>query len=272
MSGIIAWAGDYAVYLPLLGILVLVLGFALRFNPMLVVPVAAITTGLLAGLDLGEVIAKLGKAFNDSRAIIIPWVVLPVIGLLERYGLQQRARAVIGAFQAATVGRLLILYLFYRQAISAIGLHSTAGHPQTVRPLVAPMAVAAAERQAALDERTRQRIKAHAAGTDNVGLFFGEDIFIAIGSIVLIQQTLEAYQIMLRPLDLALWAIPTAIFAFLIHSARLLLLDRELNKSSPGRGGGPAKLVEGAPSLAPRPLHPSPSASGPPPRSGEDRA
>jgi len=228
MSVIIAWAGDYAVYLPLLGIVVLVLGFALRFNPMLVVPISALTTGLLAGLDLNEVIARLGRAFNDSRAIIIPWVVLPVIGLLERYGLQQRARAVIGAFQAATVGRLLILYLFYRQLISAIGLHSTAGHPQTVRPLVAPMAVAAAERQAPLDKRLRQRIQAHAAGTDNVGLFFGEDIFIAIGSIVLIQQTLEAYQIVLSPLDLALWAIPTAIAAFIIHSARLLMLDRSL--------------------------------------------
>ena len=105
MSALIAWAGDYAVYLPLLGIVVLVLGFALRFNPMLAVPVAAITPGLLAGPDIKQVIAKLGKAFNDSRAIIIPWVVLPVIGLLERYGLQQRARAVISAFQAATVGR-----------------------------------------------------------------------------------------------------------------------------------------------------------------------
>jgi uncharacterized membrane protein len=228
VSWLIAWAGEGAVYLPLIGIVVLVLGFALRFNPMLVVPIAAITTGLLAGLDLDSVISRLGKAFNDSRAIIIPWVVLPVIGLLERYGLQQRARAVIGKFQAATVGRLLILYLFYRQAISAIGLHSTAGPAQTVRPLVAPMAVAAAERQASLDKWQRQRIQAHAAGTDNVGLFFGEDIFIAIGSIVLIQQTLEAYNIILRPLDLALWAIPTAIAAFIVHSARLLWLDRSL--------------------------------------------
>ncbi|HYI48220.1 MAG TPA: DUF969 domain-containing protein [Allosphingosinicella sp.] len=224
-----------AQYLPLIGILVLVLGFAFRFNPMLVVPAAALSTGLLAGLGPDEVIAKLGKAFNDSRAIIIPWVVLPVIGLLERYGLQQRARAVIERFRAATAGRLLILYLFYRQLISAIGLHSTAGHPQTVRPLVAPMALAAAERQAKLDDAARQRIKAMAAGTDNVGLFFGEDIFIAIGSIVLIQQTLEAYQITLRPLDLALWAIPTAIAAFLIHSARLIMLDRSLARLAAGQ-------------------------------------
>ena len=216
-------------YLPLLGIVVVVLGFALRFNPMLVVPVAALTTGLLAGLDLVEMIGKLGKAFNDSRIIIIPYVVLPVVGLLERYGLQQRARAVIAGFRAATVGRLLILYLLYRQLISAIGLHSTAGHPQTVRPLVAPMAVAAAEQQGAeLDEETVEQVKAYSAATDNVGLFFGEDIFFAIGSIVLIQQTLEGYDIMLSPLELAVWAIPTAIAAFLIHSSRLLLLDRKL--------------------------------------------
>ena len=215
-------------YLPLLGLLVLVLGFALRFNPMLVVPVAAISTGLLAGLDLVEIVGKLGKSFNDARIILIPWIVLPVIGLLERYGLQQRARAVITGFRAATVGRLLILYLIYRQIISAIGLHSTAGHPQTVRPLVAPMAVAAAEQQAEIDEETSDKVKAYAAATDNVGLFFGEDIFFAIGSIVLIQQVLEGYAIRLSPLELAVWAIPTAIAAFIIHSTRLLLLDRSL--------------------------------------------
>jgi uncharacterized membrane protein len=219
-------------YLPLLGIVVVIVGFALRFNPMLVVPVAALTTGLLAGLDLVEVIGKLGKAFNDARIIIIPWVVLPVIGLLERYGLQQRARAVISGFRAATVGRLLILYLFYRQLISAIGLHSTAGHPQTVRPIVAPMAVAAAERQTDLTENESEQVKAYAAATDNVGLFFGEDIFFAIGSIVLIQQTLEAYNIVLSPLELAVWAIPSAVAAFIVHGFRLLMLDRTLARKS----------------------------------------
>jgi uncharacterized membrane protein len=221
-------------YLPLLGIVVVILGFALRFNPMVVVPAAALTTGLLAGLDIVTVIAKLGKAFNDSRIIIVPYVVLPVIGLLERYGLQQRARAVIAGFRAATVGRLLILYLIYRQLISAIGLHATAGQAQTVRPLVAPMAVAAAERQTELDEPTSERVKAYAAATDNVGLFFGEDIFFAIGSIVLIQQTLEAYGIVLSPLQLAAWAMPSALAAFLIHSARLLMLDRKLARTAGG--------------------------------------
>jgi uncharacterized membrane protein len=220
-------------YWPLLGILLVVAGFALRLNPMLVVTAAALATGLLAGLDLVAVVSTFGKAFNDNRIIAIVWIVLPVIGLLERFGLQQRAAALIRGMRRATTGRLLLLYLGYRQVTAAIGLHSTAGHPQTVRPLVAPMALAAAETQhGELDEATADKVKSYAAATDNVGLFFGEDIFFAIGSIVLIQQTLLTYGYNLSPLQLALWAIPTAIAAFLIHGARVLLLDRSLRRAA----------------------------------------
>jgi 5-oxoprolinase (ATP-hydrolysing) len=66
--------------------------------------VAALATGLLAGLDLVEVISTFGKAFNDNRIIAIVWIVLPVIGLLERFGLQQRAAAVIRGLRNATTG------------------------------------------------------------------------------------------------------------------------------------------------------------------------
>jgi uncharacterized membrane protein len=215
-------------YWPLVGILLVVIGFALKFNPMLVVTVSAIVTGLIAGMDPIEVISTFGKAFNDSRIIAIVWIVLPVIGLLERFGLQQRAAALIRKMRGATVGRLLF---GYRQVTSAIGLQSTAGHPQTVRPLVAPMALAAAEKEhGELTEDEAEKVKAYSAATDNIGLFFGEDIFIAIGSIVLIQQILSTYGYNLAPLHLALWAIPTAIAAFVIHGARLLLFDRKFRR------------------------------------------
>ena len=260
-------------YWPLLGIALVVVGFALRLNPMLVVTAAAIVTGLLADMDLVQVVSTFGKAFNDNRIIAIVWIVLPVIGLLERYGLQQRAAAVIRGFRNATTGKLLLLYLIYRQITAAIGLHSTAGHPQTVRPLVAPMALAAAEKQhGELDEDTAETVKAYSAATDNVGLFFGEDIFFAIGSIVLIQATLETYGYSLAPLELAVWAIPTAIAAFVVHGARLLALDRRLVRSSPGRGDGSSAGADGGGSEPVRhPLHHSASLHGSPPRSGEDQ-
>ena len=79
-----------------------------------------------------------------------------------------------------------------------------------------------------LPRTIRERIRAYAAATDNVGLFFGEDIFIAIGSILLIRGFLEQNGILVEPTHLALWAIPTAIAALLVHGARLLLLDRRL--------------------------------------------
>lgn len=215
----------------LLGIAIIVAGFLLRFHPLLVILASAIVTGLAAGLNPLAIIAALGKAFNDARYVSIIWIVLPVVGLLEANGLQERARGLIATMRGATVGRFLTGYLLLRQMLAAIGLTSVAGHPQTVRPLVAPIAEAAAERQAGdLTDADREGIKAMAAATDNVGLFFGEDLFLAIGSILLIKGLLEQYGILLEPLQLSLWAIPTAIAAFLIHGFRLWRLDRRLRR------------------------------------------
>ncbi|HWT11810.1 MAG TPA: glycine--tRNA ligase subunit beta [Allosphingosinicella sp.] len=55
--------------------------------------------------------------------------------------------------------------------------------------------------------------------------------------------------------------------------AQWLIQERIVRpKSSPGRGGGPAaqRTVEGVPQSTQPPLHHSPSANGPPPRTGED--
>lgn len=229
--------------LVLLGIAVVVFGFLVRANPLLVVMAAAMTTGLAAAwtpaADLGDMhaaalatLAAFGKAFNDSRYVSIVWFVLLAIGLLERAGLQERARMLIAKVQAATVGRVLWVYFVVRQIAAALGLTSLGGHPQMVRPLVAPMAEGAAEaRFGALPHRERFLIRSHAAAADNIALFFGEDIFIAIASILLIKGFLEQNGIIVEPLELSVWAIPTAIAALAIHSVRLILLDRRLKRA-----------------------------------------
>ena len=217
----------------LLGVAVVVVGFAARLNPLLIVATAAVVTGIAGGLDLVATLGVLGKAFRDNRYISVVWLILPLIGLLEREGLQERAKALIGRLREATAGRLLVIYLVIRQLAAAVGLTSLGGHAQMVRPLIAPMAEAAAEtRHGDLPQSLRDRIKAMAAATDNVGLFFGEDIFIAIASILLIKGFLEENGIIVEPLHLSMWAIPTAICALVIHGARLLLLDRQLGKAA----------------------------------------
>ncbi len=213
----------------LIGVLVVVGGLMARLNPVLVVTAGAIVTGLAGGIGPFALVCALGKAFNDARFISVAFLVLPVIGLLERAGLPAQARALVARLRALTVGRLLIAYLALRQLSCALGLLSLGGQASMVRPLIAPMAEGLAEtRLGPGDARRRRLIRAHAAAADNIGAFFGEDIFVALGSVLLIQAVLEQNHIVVAPLRVALWAIPTALVAFTVHALRLARLDRTL--------------------------------------------
>src|SRR3954463_12560983 len=216
----------------LLAIAVVVVGFALRINSMLVVTAAGIVAGLIGGLSPVKILNAFGDGFAGSRSVTVFIVTLPVIGLIERYGLQHQARKLISKLKVLTTGRLLALYMLIRQGTAAVGLTSIGGYAQAVRPLIHPMAAGAAERRyGKLPDKLHEKIKGFAASADTVGLFFGEDIFVAIGSILLITGFVDsAYGLKLDALHVALWAIPTAVCAFLIHGARLLNLDRQLNR------------------------------------------
>jgi uncharacterized membrane protein len=221
----------------LLGIAVVVVGFLVRINPLLVIAAAVLATGWAAGFDIVHTLSLFGHAFNQNRYVSIVFLVLPVIGLLEREGLQERARILIGRLRGATTGRLLLIYMLFRQAMAAIGLASAVGgHAQVVRPLIAPMAEAAAEKNGALSDADRKTIRAFAASADNIGAFFGEDIFLAMSSVLLVKGFLEQNHIIVQPLSISLWSIPTAVIAALIHGTRLLLLDRKLKRATKGDG------------------------------------
>ncbi|MCW7548100.1 DUF969 domain-containing protein [Photorhabdus sp. APURE] len=216
---------------PLIGIAVIVVGFLLRFNPVLVVIVAGIITGLAAHMPITTILEKLGSGFLNTRNLpLILLLPLATIGLLERHGLKERAQTWISNIKTATAGRLLIIYLFIREITAALGLTSLGGHPQMVRPLLAPMVEGATEnRHHDLPDDVRYRLRAMSAATDNVGLFFGEDIFVAFGAIIFMHNfMLESGGIQTEPLHIAMWGIPTAVCAFLIHAFRLSRLDHHI--------------------------------------------
>jgi uncharacterized membrane protein len=215
---------------PLIGVAVIAVGFALRFNPMLIVSLAAIATGCAAHLPIERILDAIGSGFVKTRVIpLIVLLPLAVIGLLERHGLRERAQTWISGIRAATPGRLLIAYLFVREITAALGLTGLGGHAQMVRPLVSPMAEGAAQaRFGKLSDAARYRVRAFAAAADNVGLFFGEDIFVAFGAIVLMVTFLKEAGIVVQPMHVAVWGMPTALAAFIVQSYRLHLLDRWL--------------------------------------------
>lgn len=210
----------------LLPVLVVVAGFALRQHPARVVLVAALSAGVVGGMRWDEFLDALGTSFLKARYLLVFVFALPVIAQVEAFGLRELARRLIGRWQGVRLGRLLLGYLGIRQLAAALGLTSLGGHAQMVRPLLAPMAEAAADKEGEIDDAERQRVRALSAATDNVGLFFGEDIFLAFGAVLLMQSFLAENGIELSPLHIALWGIPTAVLAFVIHGTRLVLLDR----------------------------------------------
>lgn len=214
----------------LIAVAIVVVGFALRINSMLVVTIAGFAAGLIAGINPVKIIEIFGTGFAGSRSVTVFIVVLPVIGLIERHGLMQQARRLIGKLKGMTAGKLLTVYLLIRQATAAVGLTAIGGPAQAVRPLVAPMAEASAERtHGPLTRRMREKVRSYASSADTIGLFFGEDVFMAIGSILLITGFVDTtYNLKLEALQIALWAIPTAICAFFIHGFRLMRLDKQL--------------------------------------------
>jgi len=240
----------------LTAVAVVVVGFALGINAMLVVTVAGIVAGLIGHLSPVQILDAFGTGFAGSRSVTVFIVTLPVIGLLERYGLQEQARRLISKLAGLTAGRLLGIYLLVRQGTAALGLTAIAGPAQTVRPLVYPMAEAAAVRKhGELPENVRERLKGYTASSDTVGLFFGEDIFVAVGSILLITAYVDTnFHLTLEAIDVALWAIPTAICALLLHGIRMLMVDRCIDRSvrEAAEPGGPADPAEPAASATPR--------------------
>lgn len=218
-------------YWPLLGVLLVVIGFMRRWNPVLVVMLSGAVAGLAAGMNPAELLTEFGEGFTKNRYLLIIILTLPVLGALERAGLREHAQNWIADKKKLTTGRLLTLYLAVRQLTAAIGLTSLGGQAQTVRPLLAPMAEGSAQaKHGKLGIVSTEKIRAMSAATDNVGLFFGEDIFLAFGAVLLIQGVYADNGILLEPISIAIWGIPTAICAFAIHAWRIKRFDASLPK------------------------------------------
>ena len=102
-------------WIKLIGILIIIIGFILKFDTIAIILIATVVTGLVAGMDIVEVLSTLGKAFVDQRLVTLFMLTLPMVGLIERFGLKQQASKLISNVKKITTGRLLTLYLIIRE-------------------------------------------------------------------------------------------------------------------------------------------------------------
>ena len=87
--------------LKLLGIVIVIAGFALKLDSILVILVAAVVTALVGGLGPVTLLETLGSTFVANRSMAIFIIVMLVTGTLERNGLREAAAALIGKFKGA---------------------------------------------------------------------------------------------------------------------------------------------------------------------------
>ena len=229
----------------LAGVVVILVGFLCRLDTFAVVVVAGLITGILGGLAGAEklaaapvenTLAVLGRAFVDKRFMSLYLLAFPMISLLERHGLREKAAALMARAKGLSPGRLLIIYHFIRELAAALSMR-LGGHAPFVRPLVSPMASSAAVvKYGKVDAAGEEKLKGAAAAAENYGNFFGQNVFFASSGVLLMVSSLDDLGEKVVPLAVALSSIPVAVISFGLAVTFNLRLDRWLGQRQ--REGG----------------------------------
>ena len=213
----------------LIGVLIVIVGFILKLDTLAVVVVAGLATGLVAGSPM-KILETLGTAFITNRTATLFILTLPVIGICERNGLKDKAVDFITSLKNATTGRLIAIWQIIRTLASAFSLR-IGGHPQFIRPLINPMAQAAAVVQyGKLDEKTEDDIKGMCAGSENYGNFFAQNCFMGSSGTLLIVSTLTEQGYPVDALQIAGQSVPIAVFAVIVGVIYALIFDQILKR------------------------------------------
>lgn len=235
-------------YLVLLGIAVVIVGFALRLDSILIVFLAAIVTALLGNLGIDGFLTTLGESFVSNRSVALFIIILLVTGTLERNGLKQAAAELIGKAKGATPGIIIALYGVMRLVFAAFNV-SFGGVAGFVRPIIMPMAIGAIEAAGhEPDERYVEQLKGMASGMENVAWFFGQVLFVGTSGAILVKTTLSPLGYDVDLLRLAIIEIPVALIAVGVTAVYYITKDARLRRKFYGGGSGvqmPAAVKEG---------------------------
>ena len=217
-------------WIKLIGILVILVGFLLKLDTIAVVLIAGLATALVSGIDFTDFLSMLGKAFVDNRLVTLFLLTLPMVGISERFGLKQQAVVLIEKIKGLTPGKFLSLYLFIRELAGFFSIRIQ-GHTQFIRPIVNPMAQAAAENKyGELEEADQEKIKARAAANENYGNFFAQNTFVAASGVLLITGTLKSLGYDVAASAIAQASIPIALIVLTIGTLSNLAFDRKMSK------------------------------------------
>lgn len=214
----------------LIGLLVLVVGFALKLNSILVIFAAMVATAFAGGMSIEAFFVTLGKSFINNRAMMIFVVIMFVTGTLERNGLKESAAKLIGKVKNASPGKVIVSYGVFRAVFAAFNA-SFGGVAGFIRPIIMPMAEGAIKaKHGSIDENYLEEVKGMSSGMENVIWFFFQVLFVGGSGALLVQGTLKELGYNVELIELAKVQIPIAIIALLVACLYYYLKDRRLAK------------------------------------------
>ena len=220
---------DYGI-IETLSILIVIIGFVLKLDSILIIMFAAIVTALVAGMDPVTFLETLGSSFIANRSMCVFVMVMVVTGTLERNGLKQAAANLMMKFKNLSAGVVLVIYGVFRLVFAVFNV-SFGGVAGFVCPIVLSMATAAAKKNGKkVTEKYEENLKGMASGMENIAWFFGQVLFVGTSGMILVQSTLADLGYDVELVDLMKVQIPVAIIAVGVVIVYYYLKDKQLSR------------------------------------------
>ena len=227
---------EFSELIKLVGVLMVIIGFALKLEPILIIMAAAVVTALVGGLGVERMLVTLGNSFVANRAMCIFIMIMLVIGTLERNGLKEAAAKLIAKVKGSSPGMVIGAYGLMRAVFASFNV-SFGGVAGFVRPVVMPMVEGSIEAKGnKINEEHLETLKGMSAGMENISWFFCQVLFVGGAGGLLVQGTLRDLGIQVELLDLVIAEFPVAIFAVGLAIVVYIIRDRKLMKNYYGGG------------------------------------
>lgn len=219
----------------LVGVLIVIIGFALKLDSILIIFLALIATGVVGGMGVGGFLEIVGTNFVANRSMAIFIMILLITGTLERNGLREAAAALMKKVKGATAGGLVCAYGILRGFSGAfnVGFGGVAGF---IRPVLLPMAEGAIKQSGnEPNEEHMEEIKGMASAMENITWFFFQVLFVGGAGGLLVQGALASLGYEVELPALAAVEIPVALISLLVACVVMIIKDNKMVKKYYGK-------------------------------------